>query len=297
MTKTILGGALGLLVLGAVAAVNPVLAAGKPAVYEGIITQVNQADGSFVMRLRDGSMVSVPNPFQAGVFLSLKGILSAGSLDQLTEVKMKDAQGADAIPAVTVTDPGSGQVGTRITLTGTGFTKKNNSIRVGTVNNAVTGLTSRDGKTLSFIFPAAPCDQKGNKKNCAQKVLDPGVYSVAVTNTNGVSNDMPFQILPLPRLGITTEVLPQILSGKFSRLNIQGIGGAESYTWRLLSGAVPPGMRFAQAACKDVPCKSDGVAYGTPTTPGTYDFTVDLLSGAEEISRSYQITVVQSLAD
>ncbi len=264
--------------------------------YDGVITQINLIDGSFTMRMRDGSLVAVANPLGAELFLSVKGILDpAGkTLTDVTEMKVKNKNGADAIPNIALLDPGAAQVGSQITLAGTGFTRKNNAVSIGSVKNAVIGLASRDGKTLTFRFPPTPCDKKA-KAVCAQRVLDSGVYDIAVTNANGVSNSLPFQVTPLPPLSITTETLPQIMG--WTRFNgaVSGLGGAEAYIWRISDGKLPPGLMLAQGACKETPCKADAKIFGTPTVPGTYPFTLTLSSGQEIISRQFTLTVVQPL--
>lgn len=84
----------------------------KPKSYDGIVTQINLSDGSFVLRLRDGSSVTVKNPIIPNLFLTVKGILDAGVISEVSEMKMKSAAAVDAIPSISFLDPGSGQVGT-----------------------------------------------------------------------------------------------------------------------------------------------------------------------------------------
>lgn len=267
----------------------------KPKIFEGVITQMNLGDGSFVLRLRDGSSVTVKNPIAPNLFLSVKGILDGSNLvDAVSEFKVKDPQGKDAVPQLILLDPGSGQVGAKVIIKGTGFTKKGNSIHIGDIKYAITNLASADGKTLTFRLPAAPCNQR-TKLNCPTTVIPAGTYEIAVVNENGLSNSLQFQIVPLPALSIQTETLQQVVQNERYSAKIEAVGGAESYTWRISQGSLPPGLMLAQAPCTDSPCKSSGIISGKPTVPGTYTFTVTLGSGTENISRQFNIVVVYAL--
>ncbi|MDP3770205.1 MAG: glycosyl hydrolase [bacterium] len=110
-----------------------------------------------------------------------------------------------AAPIVTAITPPSGPIGIEVTVTGTGFTPTGNRINFAGVSNAVIKLNSPDGKTLSFTIPATPCDQlKGD--SCIAKVLDPGTYSISVTNANGTSNEVMFAVTALSGTGVDVQV-------------------------------------------------------------------------------------------
>lgn len=268
----------------------------KPKVYDGIVTQINQADGSFVFRLRDGSLITVKNRIESDAFLSVKGVLNpaTGILDKISEIKIKETTDPEKPPLITLMNPGSGQIGTSITLTGTGFLKKNNEISIGSTKSALINLPSPNGKTITFKFPAAPCNQK-TKTNCPATVLTSGNYNISVSNKNGLSNAVPFNLTPLPPLAITTDILPQVVGGILYKANISAIGGTESYNWRLTGGQLPSGLLLAQAPCQETPCKTAALVSGIPTIPGIYQFTVTINSGSEIISKQFQITVVQPI--
>ncbi len=69
-------------------------------------------------------------------------------------------------------------------------------------------------------------------------------------------------------------------------------GGKGPYTYRLASGsAMPPGLTFADSG-------GVGLIQGTPTTPGTYSFTVevtDTFSPPEKISQLFTLDVLNGL--
>jgi len=263
--------------------------------YDGVITHINFGDGSFIMRLRDGTNITVMNPFLAGTFLSIKGLIDpqTGNIANIANIIIKSPTSSDAIPNITSLSPGSGQVTDKITVFGTGFLK-NNSIWVGDVKNAIINVPSKDGKTLSFNMPSAPCNQKALAK-CPTTVIPQGNYMIAVANTNGVSNGTSLTIVPMPPLTIRTDILPQITGGSKQKVPIAAIGGVESYNWRISDGALPPGMLLSRAACTELPCRSSGIISGVPTTPGNYQFTVTLASGAETASHQFILTVIQPI--
>ncbi|MDI6734404.1 MAG: putative Ig domain-containing protein [Patescibacteria group bacterium] len=268
----------------------------KPKLYDGIITHIDMTSGSFVLRLRNGDQVTVKTPIEVNNFISIKGVLDTikGTIEEVSEIKLKDKNGSDIIPNILVLNPGSSQVGEKITIIGTGFTKKGNSVTIGNIQNAIMNLTSKDGKTITFGLPPTPCNQK-TKLNCMVSVIPAGIYDITVSNINGISNPVPFQIIPLPPLTILTDILPQVTAGMRYQSPIIGIGGAEAYSWRISAGMLPPGLILAQSACKETPCKTNAIVSGTPTTPGVYQFTVTLISGQENISRQFIITVVQPI--
>jgi hypothetical protein len=84
-------------------------------------------------------------------------------------------------------NPSSGPIGTEVTITGSGFTKSENSVIFG---NAVTisNLSSSDSTHLIFIVPqnAGPvsCTQS-IPGHCTSSPTIPESYGVQVKNTNG----------------------------------------------------------------------------------------------------------------
>lgn len=264
--------------------------------YDGIITQINMADGSFVLRLRDGNVVTVANPLVSGLFVSVQGVLDLlkGTLDQASDIKIKDPNGPDAIPLISSIYPGSGQVGTKITVTGTGFLKKKNSVSISGIKNVVTNLSSKDGTTLTFSLPVYPCNQI-TKTDCPTSPLSAGNYLIMISNTNGVSNPVPFAVIATPSLNFTTDSLPQVVSGTRYDATISGVGGVGKYSWKIIDGRLPSGLAYVPIACTEVPCNPTAAIIGVPTNSGTFQFTMGLTSGKEYITHQFSITVVQQL--
>ncbi len=88
--------------------------------------------------------------------------------------------------SITYLSPNSGATGSTVTITGTGFSSTNNSVRFG--NGSIAGLNSYDGRTLTFTVPATLSGY--GSANVTQ-----GTYNVSVTNASGAtSNSVPFSI-------------------------------------------------------------------------------------------------------
>jgi hypothetical protein len=58
-------------------------------------------------------------------------------------------------------------------------------------------------------------------------------------------------------------------------------GGGQSYTWSITSGSLPPGLGLS----------SGGVLSGSPSTAGTYTFTVQVTSGSQTATATFNLIV------
>jgi Putative Ig domain/Bacterial Ig-like domain (group 2) len=67
-----------------------------------------------------------------------------------------------------------------------------------------------------------------------------------------------------PPLAITTTSLPSITPGMAYNATLSASGGIPPYTWSITAGALPAGLTLSPA----------GVIAGTPTTQGTFSFTI-----------------------
>jgi hypothetical protein len=105
------------------------------------------------------------------------------------------------------------------------------------------------------------------------------------------------QIMPLT---ITTVVsksgLPYAYVNQAYSTNIIAVGGTGPYTWQVSAGSLPPGLTLSSPTCqlKVTPCQPPAVISGTPTTMGTYNFTITVQSGTESVSIPYILQVVDS---
>lgn len=85
------------------------------------------------------------------------------------------------------------------------------------------------------------------------------------------------------RLAISTSSLPSGLITREYDQNLQLFGGASPYTWSVeAGGSIPPGLTL----------ESSGRLHGTPTTPGSFSFTVQLKdSSAQAATKAYTVAV------
>ncbi len=114
----------------------------------------------------------------------------------------------------------------------------------------------------------------------------PGRYpfSLRVTDASqsAMDREMVLQIeFALPPLSITTTPLPGATLGVAYRQQVTAQGGREPYTFRIL-GTLPPGITMSPTA----------LLSGTPTTAGTYTFTVQVtdVSGGSSL-KTFTIVV------
>ncbi|WP_238149828.1 putative Ig domain-containing protein [Dyella jiangningensis] len=85
-----------------------------------------------------------------------------------------------------------------------------------------------------------------------------------------------------PSITVSPSTLPPGTGGTGYNQTLTATGGSGSYTYSLSAGALPPGIGLS----------SSGVVSGTPTTAGTYNFTVTATDGFSFTgSQSYTFTV------
>ncbi|GAB2619754.1 Ig-like domain-containing protein [Pseudactinotalea suaedae] len=92
------------------------------------------------------------------------------------------------------------------------------------------------------------------------------VYTVIAVNAVGESAPaQPAEATPFAPLAVSTDALPSGTVGVAYRAQLEATGGLDSdYTWALAVGDLPPGLTLS----------TDGTISGTPTSAGTYTFTV-----------------------
>jgi hypothetical protein len=112
-----------------------------------------------------------------------------------------------------------------------------------------------------------------------------GVYRISVSNgSGGAASNVISMTVVTPVLSITTTSLPSATVGTGYGQGITATGGQTPYTWSVASG-LPPGLSLNTSV---------GSIFGTPTTAGTYRFTVtvkDSSSPQKTASQGLSITV------
>ena len=115
-----------------------------------------------------------------------------------------------------------------------------------------------------------------------------GTYSftIMVTDNIGATATKPFTITINPVLAITTLTLPNGDVGVAYSQILGMTGGTSPFAWSVSVGALPAGLSLAPAT---------GILSGTPTTAGTYSFTI-LLSDSVGGTATQAYTVIINVA-
>jgi hypothetical protein len=115
-------------------------------------------------------------------------------------------------------------------------------------------------------------------------------FTVKATDARGQTATGTFTIVinPAQTLAITPEQWAPVTVGSFSNLWIDGSGGSRPYRWAITAGQLPPGMSLIQ----DNPSGPLVRVGGTPTTAGTFTFTLRLTDASNAtVSRTFSVTV------
>ena len=117
-----------------------------------------------------------------------------------------------------------------------------------------------------------------------------GVYqfTLQVRDATGTTDTESFTItidppLPLTITNQSDELSPGTVGEFYCCGNLFVGGGVPDYTWSLVSGELPPGLTLSE---------SPGRITGTPTTAGTFTFTVRVTDGrGATADRTFSITI------
>lgn len=135
-------------------------------------------------------------------FQAARNIPQLGVVGPLTRAALNASAPPAPSPTASISSlsPSSGPVGTKVTITGTGFTLTGNKIRFGnsgSENNPKYSLPSPDGKTITFTVPSSnylACWDAVPACMAPAVATAPGIYGVSVINANGTSNSMTFTV-------------------------------------------------------------------------------------------------------
>jgi hypothetical protein len=116
-----------------------------------------------------------------------------------------------------------------------------------------------------------------------------GPYNFTVTATDSetptaqtASANLSISVNNSAPLAITTTGLPGgVVNTSYQNAMLQANGGVQPYTWSISAGTLPTGLSLSSAGCiSSVNC----AITGTPTTPGTSNFTVKVADSTQPTS-------------
>lgn len=140
---------------------------------------------------------------------------------------------------------------------------------VGDAETDVAALTVTGSSSNTTLLPNANIVSGGSGSNRTVTLTpaagETGTSIVTLTVSDGaLDSQTSFALSVFPPLAIGGGDPPAPVSGGSYSHTFTVTGATGAVAWTLASGALPPGLTLS----------SDGVLSGTPTTPGTYDFTV-----------------------
>ena len=108
-----------------------------------------------------------------------------------------------------------------------------------------------------------------------------GVFTTTlrVTDNTGAFFDQPITLSVYPHAPVAANPIPKATAGSPYSYTFTGIGGSGSYSWS--GSGLAPGLSMSAA----------GVLSGTPTTAGTFSFTVNITDLANSVSLGYGYTL------
>jgi Putative Ig domain len=116
----------------------------------------------------------------------------------------------------------------------------------------------------------------------ANLIATPGLAVVQVQNPDGTrSTPQPFSITQAPPT-ITTDTLTAAVSGTPYTAALAATGGSPPYIWSVVGGSFPAGLVL----------NPSGIITGTPTTTGSFSFTVRVVDSVQgSAQKNLQLTV------
>jgi putative Ig domain-containing protein len=147
-----------------------------------------------------------------------------------------------------------------------------------------------DGLSLNQPFCATPAKCPYVFIAGTPTTVQTSTFTVRATDARGQQATGTFTIVinPARTLEITPEQWAPLTVGSFGNLWIDGSGGTRPYAWARTAGQFPPGMSLIQDN-PDGPLVRVG---GTPTTTGTFTFTLRLTDAqGATVSRTFSVTV------
>ncbi|MBZ5631478.1 MAG: Ig domain-containing protein, partial [Acidobacteriia bacterium] len=165
----------------------------------------------------------------------------------------------------------------QLTLTVSGLTITNLSLANAVVGTAYSAtFTAANGTPpyswtrTSGSLPAGLTLASGGTLSGTPTAAGASTFTVQVTDSTTASKTANFTLTVNAALAITTATLPDASTGSAYQQVLAATGGTTPYTWSVTAGSMPPGLSLS----------TSGTISGTPTTVGSYSFTVQVADAA-----------------
>jgi hypothetical protein len=213
----------------------------------------------------------------SGLSMSAAGVISgtpgaAGSFS--VTVKVTDSAQATATQAFTIT------VAAALTITTTALPNGTAGIPYTATTLAASGGAPPYTWSASGL-PSALSISAAGVISGTPAVAGSFSVTVKVTDSAQATATQAFTITVAAALTITTATLPNGTVGAAYSQTLAAAGGSGTLAWSISTGALPGGITLSSA----------GSLSGTPTAPGTFNFTVSVTGGGQSASKAFTITV------
>lgn len=191
---------------------------------------------------------------------------------------------------VKVTDNTFFSVAKNFTIKISDLSISTSSLADGTVGTAFNQILSASGGTGNYTWSITPDNLPDGLISSGNVIsgtpTTSGIYgfTVEVTDETGFKASKTFTITvtaPVEALAINTSTLSNGTVGSTYSQTLSATGGIGGYTWSISTGDLPAGLTL-----------NNNIISGTPTTAGTYGFTV-LVTDAGDLSvgQTFSITI------
>ena len=149
----------------------------------------------------------------------------------------------------------------------------------------ITGTPTRAETTRPWMIVHDLLASEGGPSWCGGDNHSERQFVFTVVGSSGTPTPTPTPTpAPQPALVITSSSLQKATVGTPYTATLAASGGS-SFSWTLAAGALPAGLTLS----------ADGVLAGTPTTAGSYTFTVRVSSGGRSTTKQLGLIVVDKL--
>ncbi len=202
-----------------------------------------------------------------GLTLATNGVISGTPTTNGTynfTVKVTDASSSTATQALTL------NISPPLEVTTVSLPSGTNGFGYSQQLSAVNGQPPYSWSLLSDSLPAGLTLTTGGLISGTPTTNGTFNFTVKVTDASSSTATQALTLNISPPLEVTTVSLPSGTNGFGYSQQLSAVNGQPPYSWSLLSGSLPAGLTLT----------TGGLISGTPTTNGTFNFTVKVIDAS-----------------